>query len=193
MKKLACILLCIAVMLTTAYSFASAEKSTYSPALGLTMEQFISKYNAIGSSLTSPLIALDKPYYWSTYGDYNIAWYKADSKASTSILLYTKDTNNKKSTKSGLDMVQIYIEKETDFLSLITVTLKCTEIFAQDLFGNSMAPYYLSSVIKYYYENCLNTDLTAIHTIDADNTNMIQFYKSGNEYFFVIAPYEGME
>ena len=195
MKKLTCILLCITIMLATTFSFALAEKEKkpYTPALGLTMDQFISKYNAIGSSLTSPLIALDKPYYWSTFGDYNIAWYKADSKASTSILLYTKDTDNKKSTKSGIDMIQIYIEKESDFLSLITVAQKCAEIFAQDLFGNSMAPYYVGSVIEYYYENCYGTDMTAIYGIDADNTNVLQFYKTGNEYFFAIAPYEDVK
>lgn len=192
MKKTFCVVLCLFFIANIGISYSDPisdqGESIYSPALSMTMDQFISKYNALGSSLNSSLVALKNPYFWSTFEDYLVGWFKADSKAETVILLMTKETEKGKTTFSGLDKIQIY-SPQSQILSLITVSTRCTSLFSEDLFGTSLASLYVGNLLEYYYENCPEDEGSAYRGIDSDSKNVLQFFKSDGYYFFDISPY----
>ena len=172
------------LVLILCVSFASAE--VYTPDLGMDMNTFIQKYNAIGSALGSSLVSLKDPYNWTKYDKYNVAWLQPDSKSGVTILLLSSDPANVKSTKAGLDSIQIFMDKDSDFLSLITIANRCTQIFSDDVFGSNFAPLYTSDVISFYYQNATGSDYSAYRTIDVDQTYILSFFKSFNQYYFTI-------
>ena len=53
----------IIIMLSASVCFA--DSGSYSPALQMSMDTFIQRYNNLGSALGSPLIALSNPKWYS--------------------------------------------------------------------------------------------------------------------------------
>lgn len=175
------ILICIFIL---CLPVASAEE--YSPELSMDINSFILKYNAIGSSLDSSLVSLKGPYKWTEFDKYHVSWFSPDSKSGVTILLLSADPSNVRSTKAGLDSVQIFMEKDSDFLSFITIASRCTQIFSDDIFGANLAPLYISDLISYYYQNSNGTDYSAYRTIDANQLYILSFFKTYNQYYFTI-------
>lgn len=165
-------------------SFAFAAE--YTPDLGMDFDSFIMKYNAIGSALGSSLVSLKSPFNWTEFKEYHVGWLIPDSNSGVTILLLSSDPSNVKTTKSGLDAVQIFMEKESDFLSFITVSNRCTQIFSDNIFGANFAPLYTSDLISYYYQNATGTDYSAYRTIDSEERYVLSFFKSSNQYYFTI-------
>ena len=177
MKKLITIILILAMALP-----AAAPADAYKSELGMTMNEFIMKYNSIPSALGSPYVPLKKEYNWSKMDDYNIAWFYPCSDESVKIMLLSKDEKAGKSLSAGLDMIKIYAY--SDLLGLISVTKRCTGIFTPDFFGMSLAPYYITDIISYYYENGVEkSGYIAYRSIDTEEKYALSFFKYQGYYF----------
>ena len=181
MKRSFCIFLAIFILIPC-LSFAD----NYSPALGMDFSSFITKYNSIGTALNSPLVALKDPFFWSVYENYNVAWYKPDKNSNVTILLLSADPVNVKNNKSGLDSIQIFMTGPSDFLSLITITNRCTQVFSNSFLGSNFSALYSSDLIAYYYENATSTDFSACRTIDTDQIYNLNFFIVSGQYYFTI-------
>lgn len=178
MKKLLAIFLIIALLLPV------SVLADYSPALNMTINDFLLKYNAVQASLEAPYLALDKPFKWSLWDEYHLAWFKADKNGSVTILLMTKDPSDAQMLTSGLDMIQIFSNKESDFVPLISITNRCASIFAIQLLGTSFAPQRITQVMNNYYENnCKEKGLVAYSGLDENNELVIAFFYDGQYYF----------
>lgn len=177
MKKCLCIFLILFLLLPSA-SWASEP---YTPALGMTMDDFIMKYNALGAPFGSSLTGLTSPMFWTIQDGMNVAWFKTDNNTSTCIRLYTADpTFFIHSTAHGLDRIQIFINKPDDFLALISVGTRCVSLFAFDMFGTSMDSYFVGSILKHYYDNGpLSTDRFSYQQINSDQDYYLNFLYDG--------------
>lgn len=185
MKKIFLILVvCILAIFAVT---ASAESIAYEPGLDMTMDAFISKYNAIGSALDSPIIALKFPMEWTTFQDKNVAWFKADKETNITVLLMSADTGSVMKTSAGLDEIQIFGEAKY-FPALITIAKRCASVFAEDLFGISTASFVITEAISYYYENNLDSmKYYSYYYLDNEQKYTIQFWRSGGtEFYFSI-------
>ena len=184
MKKLLAVLLVIAMLLH------AAALADYSPGLGMSMSDFITKYNSVQAALESPYSALSKPSSWTVWNGYHLAWFSADKSNTVTILLMTKDPKDAQLLTSGLDAIQIFIRKGDDFVQLISVTDRCASIFGIELLGSSFSGLRVTQVLKSYFENnCREKGLLSYSTLD-DNEEIALcfFYDSG--YYFSILPLE---
>ena len=186
MKKTVSIL--ITILLITSLATASAV-STYSPELGMSMSDFVQKYNAIGSALNSSLIALNIPIQWLDIEGNSVTYFMADKNSGTKIFLVSADPDNKNNLSAGLDQIQIHIESASDFPALITIADKCASLFADNIFGTSLSSFAITYVISYYYENVKDgSGYTAYRMLDTEEKYLIQFWKEQSGYYFAITP-----
>lgn len=188
MKKLFILLLILALILPAS---APAE-SSYTPALGMTIPDFIAKYNAIPAPLGSPFLKAEAPYNASKWKGYRVYWYKVDRDGKVVLMLMSRDPHTELVSESGLDLIQIYTENDNDLIPLIGVTNRCATLFATDLFGTSMAPMRVCSAINFYYENnCRSNSQQSIIVLDENQRYCIALFYDGM-YCFQISPTEGM-
>lgn len=182
MRKVITMLIIIAMILPT---MALAEN--YTPKLGMTIEEYIIQYNAIQAPLGAPYVSLEKPYLWTTWNDSKVAWFRSDSKGTVTILMVTADPSGNRALTSGLDMIQIYSEKD-DIIALLGVANRCSSIFAANILGNSFAPQYISSAMIYFYENnCKDKGILSYYTLDTDQKYAVSFFYSDGYYFQISA------
>ena len=181
-----CFLVILSFLIVFSFS-VSAFAGSDAADLGMDMNTFMQKYNAIGSSLSSSLVKLEKPYKWTTYNNYSVAWLKPDNKSGVTILLLSSESSIVRDTSYGLDMIQIFMDNDSDFLSLITVTSRCVQVLSDPFFGYSMAPFYVSDLISYYYENVYASGGSAYRTIDTEEKYILTLFKSSNQYYFSIS------
>ena len=181
----------ILLLLALALLVPAAASADYTPALGMTMDTFMAKYNAIPASIGAPYSPLTVPYQWSVFQSYNVAWFHADPESQVTVLLLSEETGKGNTTQAGLDVIQIFTPAAEDFIPLISVTSRCAEIYAMVLFGESMAPLYLANVLRSYYETGAEKNGEYVfHTIDENFRYEIKFFKSEGCYFFEISPAE---
>ena len=181
MKRMLAVILII-VMAVPAVALAA----DYSPSLGMKMSDYILKYNALQAPLGSPYVLLDadKPELWTTFNEYSCAWFSPESEKKITVLLLSKDPEYGKSTEKGLDMIQIFTPTADGFIPLISIATRCSEPFATDLFGESLASYSIGSIIRYYYENgAEEKGLVAYNQMNASTDIVISFFKSSGYYF----------
>ena len=181
MKRFFCLL--FALVLLPVFSFAS---SAYQPELGMDISTFMSKYNSLGSSLSSSLTALEKPYQWTSFEKYRVAWFNPDKKSSVKILLLSADPKAGLSLDSGVDIIQIYMENPADFLSFVTIAIRCSQLFSTEFFGSSLAPLCVGDILSYFYENS-STSYSAYRSLDSDNVYALMFFIDQNSYYFQIS------
>ena len=186
MKKLFAVLLILALILPVA-----APAESYTPVLGMNMQEFLNKYNAVSAPLGSPYRKLENPIQWTKYDEYNAAMFMPTN--TIIMLLMTKQKNIATTTVSGLDCVAIMSTNNDDMVDLISVTLRVLELFTDNLFGVSVGSFRLSQVIRYYYENNCKTDTGyAYWELDEEKTKVLGLSKAGEGYMFVIGSLEDM-
>lgn len=185
MKKLITVTMILVLLLP------AAALADYSPALGMTMREYIDKYNAITAPLDSPYMKLSTPYSWTQFNQYQVAWFHPTKASSVIILLLSEDPNNTKNLDCGLDIVQICTENDKDMLDLICVTARGSEPFAGNLFGTSLGDLRITQLLRYYFENGYKgTDGIAYYTLDEDYKNAIEFFMTSGWYYFEICSME---
>ena len=188
MKKL------ITVVLILAMLIPAVALADYSPKLGMTLDDFVNKYNSVSAPLGSPYTKLDKPIAWTKFNDYDVAWFSPVSNSSVTILLLSKEENPLHVMTGGLDSVQVFIKGDEDFIDLISVTARCSELFSQNILGISVGEMRIVQLIRYYYEsNFKGTEGFAYYSINEDNTISLQFFKYSGLYYFCIGATEDME
>ena len=182
MKRFLVLLILIALLVP------ASGLAEYSPDLGMTMNEFIQKYNAHGSSLSSPLIALKIPSYWDKVDGANVAFFTVTNGTDVYIGLSSYDPGKTRDLSGGLDYLLVGCQNPKEFLAFVTVGIKCTEVFAEDFYtGYSMAPYYVSSVMKYYYENrSSDENYVAFQPIDSVSNRNLIFTSANGNYMFGI-------
>ena len=187
MKKLIAILLVLALVLPAcAVAEKNIAKKKYTPALGMTMVEFISKYNAVKAPIGSSYLVLDKPYLWTDGDEYSFAWFKTESKSSVVLFLVTTDPNHKRSLDAGLDMIQIYDATGKDFLALISISDRCSELFALQWLGTSFGGLAITTIIRGYYENGQMENGGGWQCfLDEENKYAIQFFYQDGYYFMI--------
>ena len=182
MKKFLALLILIALLVP------ASGLAEYSPELGMTMNEFVQKYNSQGSSLESPLLALKNPYNWSESDTAQIAYYNVANDSDVYISLFTNDKSKTKDLASGLDYILITCPSLKDFLSFVTVSTKCIDVFSQELFtGYPMGPYFLTAAMKYYYENRGDSeDFSSFQSINSESGTAIEFAVYDGNYCLLI-------
>ena len=184
MKRLVALLLILAVLVPAAGSAA------YTPALGMTMQEFVDKYNAVQAPLGAPYVPLAKPVKWTTYEGSPVACFYPLKDFSVLLLLLSNDPLGARTTDMGLDNVQIYINEEKYFVPFISISERCANVFSSDMFGLDAATYAVGSTIRFYYENNLEErGLTAYNVLDGDQKYALYFFRSDG-YYFSINPSE---
>jgi hypothetical protein len=187
MKKLIAIILILALLLP------AVSLADYSPMLGMTMEEYIAKYNAVSAPLGSPYKKLDRPYQWTTGDDVHAAWFKpADS--SVVILLMSKDPQPIRLTGCGLDAIYLFTEDSKDLIDLISIAGRCAEPLSSNLFGLSLGEMRTGQLLRYYYENGYkNTNGYAYWAIDDTEKIVMAFSMSSGRYSFQICTVEALQ
>lgn len=182
MKRFLVLLILIALLVP------ASGLAEYSPDLGMTINEFIQKYNAQGSSLSSPLIALKTPYNWAKVDGANVAYFTVANGIDVYIGLFSYDPDKTRDLSGGLDYLFVGCQNPKDFLAFVTAGVKCTDVFAEDFYtGYSMAPHYVSSVMKYYYENqSSDENYVALQPIDSVSNRNLMFTSVNGGYMFGI-------
>ena len=185
MKKLITIILILAMLLP------AAALADYTPALEMYVDDFLMKYNAISAPIGSPYEKIEKSYDFSSTSEYRFQWYKPAKDSSVVIFLGTKDTQF---VNSGIDIIQIGTSNSKDFLDLISIATRCSDIFASDLFGTKLSGMQVNNVIRYYYENGLKgKTMLAYNILDTDEKYAISFFESDGWYTFQISTMEAIK
>ena len=185
MRRLLCLFLVL--LFLPVVSLASSASPDYEPSLKMNMSTFVTKYNALGSSLSSSLLPLEKPFQWSTYDKYRVAWFNTDKKSGVKILLLSADPKAGVGLEAGIDVIQIYMEKPADFLSFVTIAVRCSQLFSSELFGSSLAPLAVADIMSYYYENSTGS-YYAYRSLDSENIYALMFFMDHDSYYFEICP-----
>ncbi len=187
MKQLITLLL-VLILVCAPLSWGSAEMDPheYTPGLSMSIQEFIDKYNMIPSSLTSPYLALTKPDEWVKSDGYNVAWFHAAQDSDVRIMLMSLDIESGQQLKAGLDAVRIYNFRAKDYVSFISVAVRCTSLFAYDIAGTSTALYNVTDTIKYYYENVNDIFASAVTTINQEKPVELLFKDLRSESYFEI-------
>lgn len=185
MKKLITIILILAMLLP-----AAALAESYSPALNMSMDDFIMKYNSVQAALNAPFVLLEKPYMWTQWNGYSVAWFHAEKDNKVTLLLMTKDPSAAQMLTSGLDRIEISVADDKNLIPLIGVTNRCTGIFSYNIFGTPLSGMRISDIICYYYENNYREKgYSSYVSIDEDDKiALVLFYSNG--YVFQIVPME---
>ena len=176
MKRLISIVLILALLLP-----AAVMADSYIPKLEIGITGFITKYNSLPAALNSPFLALDEPYKWTEWGGYQVAWFYPTEDHNVTILLATEDPRGK-TLSSGLDMIQIF--SASDWVQLLSVTNRCSQLFSYEYLGTNFAPYCIADVVAYAYENDFyQNGASAYRALDADNKFIISYFRGDYDYF----------
>jgi len=184
-KKCFALFMILALVLSCPSAFS---ESSYQPKMNMTMDDFINQYNAIASPLGSPLKLIEKPYQWTLWDKYGVAWFGADSKSGVTILLESSDPQSSiQSTSCGLDRIQIYCDKKDDLLPLIAISCRCISLFSPKVFTLDTSYYFVSEILTLYYENnCQERNLSYQRQMEADGTMYVRFFHDSGYYYFEI-------
>ena len=186
MKKL------IILFLILALAVPAAALADYSPFLGMTMSEYLAKYNSVPVSLSSPHIKLTSPYTWTDYENYKVAWFSPARDSSVIILLLSKDPDHIRTLDSGLDAIQICTDNNNDLIDLISITARTIEPFTVNLLGVSLGDIRVTQLIRYYYENgCKGTEQSAYQAIDEDENMFLILFMTGGWTIFQVSSKEG--
>ena len=163
----------------------------YSPKLGMTMEEFLIKYNSVAAPLGSPYVKLTDPVRWTVFSGYNVAWFNPAKDSSVIILLLSSDPAGKNNLSCGLDVIQICTISSKDFIDLISITARCAEPFSDDLFGTPIGDMRISQLIKYYYDNGYKGSSSGAYwSINDENKTVLKIFEPDGWYYFQISAQE---
>lgn len=187
MKKLMIVIIILTLIPLT---MASAEDN--SADLGMSMKDFIQKYNSIQAPLGSPYVQLNmnNAEKWVYFNGYWCACFYPENTHKIVMFLMTKDKSRKRDLNLGLDIIQLYAESDEDLIALICLAMRVTTIFTTDLFGLSMSGFYVADVIKFFYENEVKEKkIYTYRQLDTETDyTLSMFYSYG--YYFQISPLE---
>ena len=186
MRKKVAGMLSLLLVVILLFPSVSLSESSYSSKLGMTMDEFIIKYNAVPTTLDSPYKSLAKPAFWTDFNEYHVAWFYPESSSAVALLLLSADKENVKSTKAGLDAVQVFSLSKDSWIPLICVTKRCTSIFSEEVFTLSLDSFGIIEALTYYYENGLEKKgYTSYRSLNSDETIALSFGYSDGYYFFI--------
>lgn len=185
MKKLIAVLLVLTLIFP-----AAAFASDYTPALGMTMKEFVQKYNAVQAPLGAPYNQLNEFFAddWTYYNGYKCAWVYPEKSRKVALIMLTKDTSEGRLLTCGLDMIQLYIAPNEDIVPLISLAIRCASIFSEDFLTVSTASFCVADVIKYYYEsNAKEKNYSAYRQLNVEKSYILSFCYSDGYYFQISA------
>lgn len=187
MNKVMVSTFCVFLILLLIPAVSISENTTLSK-LGMTIEEFILKYNSVPATLESPYKSLGEPAFWADFNDYHVASFYPENDSAVALLLMSKDKVNNKSTTAQLDAIEVLSLSKEKWIPLVNVTKRCASIFSEELFGVSTASFAIIETINYYYENNLEKKgYTSYRPLNADETIAISFGYSDGYYFAITA------
>ncbi len=139
------------------------------------MDEFIIKYNAVPTALDAPYKPLDKPVLWTDFDEYHVAWFYPESSSAVALLLLSTDKENVKTTKAGLDAVEVYSLSKDSWIPLVCVTKRCSSIFSEEVFPLSLDSAGIINALTYYYENGLDEKRYTSYSYFSDETVAISY------------------
>ena len=90
-------------------------------------------------------------------------------------------------------MVEILIQKDEDFLDMISVTARCTDIFSAYYFNMSLGEYSITRLMRFLFESGYKeTQGIAYLTINEDSHISLEFCHLADSYWFLILPTEDL-
>ena len=182
MKRLFCSFLALVLLLAPVLSFTD---SAYQPNLNMTVSDFAYKYNAVSTSLNSPLVPMLFDFDWHSSENGSYVSFTPDPSSSVSIRLFSDDPVSAMTSSAGLDRIQIWMNDEATFLCFVSVAIRCASVFSEDLFGTSIAPQAVASLLSYSYDN--KTSGSVSKSLDAMQKYKLTFFHSMSFYCFQIS------
>lgn len=154
--------------------------------LGMSIGDFITKYNAMASPLVSPVLPLKKADFTIPWDEYKVSGYTADKYSECMIYLYSKGTAGVWSDTRRLDFIRISSKPEY-FNALITIAGRCADLFVEDYFNMGLGKLTAMSVITYYYENNQKDDsYMSWNALNEEKGIYLYYGYSDSEYYFMI-------
>lgn len=141
----------ILVLLAGCVSVKADAETGYVPALGMTINEFVNKYNMIQTPLGAPYKKLPVNASMKTRGDYFCAVYSPVNKSGMEILAVTLE-ENKKTADAGADAILLLCYKDSDILSFISTAKRITSMFSVEVFDINYSGLYIGELIADYYE-----------------------------------------
>lgn len=185
MKKL------LALILIIALAMPAAAGASASPALGMTLREFVTSYNSVQAPIGAPYVPLKEPYQWTDFNGYKVAFFYPTASTDILLLLMTKETE---SMDSSLDAVQIFSSKTEQLIAQISITARCVDLFSDDLFGNSLSYIPVTNCIRYYYEsNAEKQGMSTYVSIDSDQKYALTLMRDSYGYTFQISTVEDVQ
>lgn len=181
MKKLLALLLVILLL----PSVCLAE------GLGLTIGEYLDKYNAIQAPLESPYRALKKPDSIYFDGEYYHASFLPVADPDIRVTLLSNEYMTEELMRScRLDCILIFSQDPTDLTALIAIASRCAEQFGSNVLGTNTATMYIGNLIRYYYENNISGDDMSIVTLNEDTGIALMYGNVMQSYAFQIVKME---
>lgn len=176
-----CLFVLLLLILIPVFCFSES----YTPALEMTVSDFVSKYNAVSSSLNSSLVSISVSDSWYDEENQFCTYCFPDAESDVSICLVSRDFSHKYGESAGLDMIRIVMSDPKDYLSFLTVCHRCTMIFADEYFSDASASINIYDLLMYYFENCEETKI-AHRNLDSQNKLKIRYFQTSSSYCFII-------
>ena len=190
-KLLACLL--IVVSLTGCIPVMASDNADYTPALGMTINEFVNKYNLIQSPLGAPYKRLPINANIVSRGIYTCAAFTPADKSGIEMLAVTLE-ENAKTADAGADAVFLFCYKDSDWLSFIATAKRITSLFSMEMFGVNYAGLYVGMLTADFYETSAKEDDSFYYVqLGADSNYCAALYYYNGTYAFVLTTLDELD
>lgn len=185
MKKM--LVLALALCLSVGFAPVLAEKEDgYAPALGMTINDLVNKYNLIQTPLGAPYKKLPINAPMEHRGSYFCASFFPANNSGIEMLAITLE-KTKSTADAGADAVLLICYKDSDLISFISTAKRITSLFSMELFGVNYSGLYIGVLISDFYESCAkDNDQIYYIQLGADSNYCAALYYVNGAYIFAL-------
>ena len=185
MKKM--LVLALALCLSVGFAPVLAEKEDgYAPALGMTIDEFVSAYNRVQAPLGAPYRKLPAGATVSQNGAFRCASYMPAEGSGIEMLAVTFE-KKQRTAAAGADAVILLCHQDADWLPFIATANRVASLFSTELFGVNYSGLYVGLLASSFYENrAEENDQYIYYQLGADSEYCCILYKYGTTYAFIL-------
>ena len=165
----------------------AADASGYAPALGMTINDLVNKYNMIQTPLGAPYKKLPINATMEHRGNYFCASFFPANNSGIEMLAVTLE-KTKSTADAGADAILLICYKDSDLISFISTAKRITSLFSMELFGVNYSGLYIGVLISDFYESCAkDNDQYYYIQLGADSNYCVALYYYVNgTYIFAL-------
>ena len=185
----------LSLVLVLFFSSVSAKADGnigYVPALGMTINELVNKYNMIQSPLGAPYKKLKVNASIENRGAYTCAVFPVANNTGIEMLAITLE-KNKKNADAGADGILLICYKDSELLPFFSVAKRITSMFSTEIFGVNYSGLYIGDLISAFYESgAMENDQYYYIQLGSDSKYYAAMYYVGGMYFFVLTALDCM-